>query len=78
MAVVPSETLAFRGTAAAMGLVVGVGEIIGGVFGPLVAGHIADLFGQSAPMLIAAGMSVLATLVALALIETNPRKARTA
>jgi MFS family permease len=78
MAVVPSETLAFRSTAAAMGLVVGVGEIVGGVFGPLVAGHIADLFGQSAPMLIAAGMSVLAALVALALIETNPRKARIA
>jgi len=78
MAVVPAETLAFRGTAAAMGLVVGVGEITGGVFGPLVAGRIADLFGQAAPLLIAAGLAILGALVALAVIETNPRNARTA
>ena len=78
MAVVPAETLAFRGTAAAMGLVVGVGEITGGVFGPLVAGRIADLFGQAAPLMIAAGFAVVGALVALAVIETNPRTARTA
>jgi len=78
MAVVPAETLAFRGTAAAMGLVVGVGEITGGVFGPLVAGRIADLFGQAAPLLIAAGFAGAGVLVGLALIETNPRTARTA
>ena len=39
---------------------------------------LADKFGLSATMLIAAGLSVTAALVGLGLIETNPRKARPA
>jgi predicted MFS family arabinose efflux permease len=72
MAVVPSETLNFRSTAAAMGLVVGIGEIAGGVIAPPAAGRIADAFGLDWPFIIAAAMAVAAALVATALKETNP------
>ena len=72
MAVVPSETLNFRSTAAAMGLVVGAGEIFGGVIAPLVAGRIADSFGLNWPFIIAAVMALAAALVSTALVETNP------
>jgi MFS family permease len=72
MAVVPSETLNFRSTAAAMGLVVGAGEIFGGVIAPLAAGRIADAFGLNWPFIIAAAMALMAALVSTALVETNP------
>jgi MFS family permease len=72
MAVVPAETLNFRSTAAAMGLVVGAGEIFGGVITPPVAGRIADSFGLDWPLIIGAAMALLAALVSTALAETNP------
>jgi len=72
MAVVPSETLDFRSTAAAMGLVVGAGEIFGGVIAPPAAGRIADSFGLQWPFIIAAAMALLAALVSTLLVETNP------
>ena len=72
MAVVPAETLNFRSTAAAMGLVVAIGEVFGGVLMPLVAGRIADSLGLAAPLIIATAMSLVAGLVSMALIETNP------
>ena len=72
MAVVPSETLNFRSTAAAMGLVVGAGEIFGGVIAPLAAGRIADSFGLNWPFIMAAVMALAAALVSTALVETNP------
>ena len=73
MAVVPAETLRFRHTAAAMGLVVAIGELTGGVAAPLLAGGIADSFGLQAPLIVSAGMSAIAVLIAFALRETNPR-----
>jgi MFS family permease len=72
MAVVPSETLNFRSTAAAMGLVVGAGEIFGGVIAPPVAGRLADTFGLDWPFIMAAVMALAAALVSTLLVETNP------
>jgi len=72
MAVVPSETLNFRSTAAAMGLVVGAGEIFGGVIAPPVAGRLADSFGLDWPFIMAAVMALAAALVSTLLVETNP------
>ena len=72
MAVVPSETLNFRSTAAAMGLVVGAGEIFGGVIAPPVAGRLADAFGLDWPFIMAAVMALGAAMVSTLLIETNP------
>jgi predicted MFS family arabinose efflux permease len=71
MGVVPSETLNFRNTAAAMGLVIGIGELVGGVLLPIGAGRIADGYGLHAPLLLSAVMCIVAMLVAIGLKETN-------
>jgi predicted MFS family arabinose efflux permease len=71
MGVVPSETLNFRNTAAAMGLVIAIGELIGGVLAPIGAGLIADVYGLKVPLLLSAVMCIAAMFVAVALKETN-------
>jgi predicted MFS family arabinose efflux permease len=73
MGVVPAETLSFRRAATAMGLVIGVGEIGGGVLSPLAAGKLADLFSLAAPLMFQAIIPLLAAVLALGLRETNPR-----
>ena len=73
MGVVPAETLSLRRAATAMGLVIGVGEIGGGVISPLIAGKLADQFGLDSPLIFQAIIPVLAALLALGLRETNPR-----
>ncbi len=74
MATVPSETIAPSYVASALGLIMGVGEIIGGVVGPLVAGMGADRMGLATPMWIAAGAICLAGFLSLFLVETAPRR----
>jgi MFS transporter, ACS family, hexuronate transporter len=76
MGVVPSETVSLRRAATAMGLVIGVGEIVGGAVSPVISGALADHFGLSVPLIMAAGMPLVAAVLALALLETNPRFAR--
>ena len=73
MGVVPSETLGRARAATAMGLVVAVGELTGGVFGPVIAGKLADNYSLDVPMWIQAGLAFGAALVALAVTETNQR-----
>ncbi len=73
MGVVPAETLSLRRAATAMGLVVGAGDLTGGAFSPLIAGNLADHFGLATPLVMAAVMSLVAAVLALGLIETNPR-----
>ncbi|MBO9575392.1 MAG: MFS transporter [Sphingobium sp.] len=72
MGVIPAETLKFRNIAAGMGIVVAVGELAGGVVAPVVSGKLADLSTLDAPLLIAAGMSVVGGVICLFLKETNP------
>ncbi len=72
MGVIPAETLNFRNTAAAMGIVVAIGELAGGVVAPIVAGRLADLNSLAVPLGIQAALSLLAGLVAFFLRETNP------
>jgi len=74
MATIPSETIPARYVATAVGLSVGIGEVLGGVSAPAVAGSAADAFGLSAPLLIQAGCALLGALLALALKETAPRR----
>ncbi len=73
MGVIPSETLGPRTAATAMGLVVAVGELSGGVFGPLLAGRLADVGGLHLPILVQAGFAAVGGLLAFGLTETNPR-----
>ena len=54
-----------------MGLVVCVGEIVGGTGMPLV-GKIADATSLAAPMLMQIGCAVVGGLLSLFLIETAP------
>jgi hypothetical protein len=57
-----------------MGLVVGVGELLGGVFSPLVGGAAADRYTLAAPLLLQAALPLVATVLAFGLRETNPRR----
>jgi predicted MFS family arabinose efflux permease len=73
MGVIPGETIGRGLAATAMGLVVMIGELTGGVFGPPIAGRLADWFGLDVPLYIQMGMALAAGMVALFVVETNPR-----
>jgi ACS family hexuronate transporter-like MFS transporter len=73
MATVPSESVDPLHTATAVGLCMGIGEILGGVFSPSIAGWAADLSGLQAPLWIMFGITVIAGLLAMGLRETAPR-----
>jgi predicted MFS family arabinose efflux permease len=73
MGLIPAETLGQAQAATAMGLVVAVGELTGGFLGPLVGGKLADEMGLQAPLIVQGVLALLAGIVALGIIETNPR-----
>ncbi len=73
MGVVPAETLGRARAATAMGLVVAVGELTGGVLGPLIAGNLADNYSLDVALWLQAGLALGGGITALAIIETNPR-----
>jgi len=73
MAAVPSESVDPQHQAAALGLCMGSGEILGGVLAPSIAGVAADHMGLTAPLWIMLGLAFLAGLLALGLRETAPR-----
>ena len=62
MATIPSETIPARYVATAVGLAVGVGEILGGVSAPALAGSAADAFGLNAPLFIKAACALIGRL----------------
>ncbi len=72
MATIPSETVDARHTATVMGLVMGTGEVLGGVLSPSLAGVAADRAGLQAPLWIMLGLCILAGLLAFGLDETAP------
>jgi len=72
MATVPSETIPARYVATSLGMVVGLGEILGGVSAPAIAGRAADHYGLQAPVMMMAGCAVVGTVLALFLRETAP------
>lgn len=75
MATIPSETIPSRYVATTLGLVMGLGELIGGGFVPWLAGRAADHYGNLAvTMWIASGLAVIATVLTLFLVETAPVK----
>lgn len=73
MGVIPTETVGRAQAATAMGLVVMVGELTGGVFGPPIAGRLADSYGLEVALYIQGGLALFAGTMALFLRETNPR-----
>jgi MFS family permease len=74
MGTVPSETIPTRYVATSLGMTVGLGEILGGVGAPAIAGRAADLYGLRAPIIIMALCAIAGTLLALFLRETAPAR----
>jgi predicted MFS family arabinose efflux permease len=78
MGTIPSETIPARYVATSMGLTVGIGEILGGVSAPALAGTAADRYGLTAPLFIQAACALAGALLALGLKETAPSRATAA
>jgi hypothetical protein len=53
-------------------MVVGLGEILGGVIAPAISGRAADLYGLQSPLIIMAGCAMVGAVLALFLRETAP------
>ena len=73
MGVIPTETVGRARAATAMGLVVMMGELSGGVFAPPLAGRFADAYGLHVALYIQGALALGAGLAALFVVETNPR-----
>jgi MFS family permease len=74
MSTIPAETVPARYMATAIGMIMGLGEVVGGFFAPIIAGYAADIYGLKAPFWIAAGGAVIALVLSFFLVETAPRK----
>jgi fucose permease len=74
MGTIPSETIPARYIATSLGLVMGLGELIGGVATPVFAGWAADTYGLRAPIFIEGVCALVATGLALFLQETAPAR----
>ena len=73
MATVPLESVAPHQAATAMGIVMGVGEIVGGVGAPFLAGALSDHYGLQAVCWLLAALAAIGAVAALFLRETAPR-----
>ena len=71
MGVIPRETVGPVMAATAMGLVVMFGELTGGVFGPPIAGRLADQYGLDIALYIQGGLALGAGFFALFIVETR-------
>jgi hypothetical protein len=72
MATIPSEAVGPKYLATALGLVMGLGEILGGVLGPYGAGLAADAGGLAMPVWIMLTLCVCTSALALLLKESAP------
>ena len=72
MATIPSETFESRHHATVLGLAMGACEILGGVFGPPVAGVLNDTFGPTTWLYMLMVLAVISGFVAMGLRETAP------
>lgn len=73
-AVIPSESVPASLVTSAIGLSMGVAELIGGVVAPFLAGQAADRFGLGATLWLCVACTLAAGLFALRLEETAPFK----
>jgi MFS family permease len=78
MGVVPSETVPRVLAASSMGLVVGAGEIVGGVLSPTFSGWIADHTSLAAHMMVMIVCALCGGVLSLFLRETAPAAIKTA
>lgn len=73
-ATVPTESVTPAQATTAVGLAMGFAELFGGVILPPIAGRAADAFGLQAIFYICIGLALVASMAALFLKETAPRK----
>src|SRR3569833_3171185 len=73
MATVPSESVSPAQLATVFGLLLGSSELIGGAFGPKIAGMLADSHGLHAALWLMFGLTLAGGIVAMFLRETAPR-----
>jgi MFS transporter, ACS family, hexuronate transporter len=76
MGTIPSETVSLRHMTTAMALVMGTGEVFGGVLSPTLAGWAADRSSLAAPLWIMFGLCIAAGILAFGLSETAPVRLR--
>ncbi|MEI9989405.1 MAG: MFS transporter [Rhizomicrobium sp.] len=76
MGTVPSESVGPHHMATAIAMVMSVGEIVGGVLAPALAGYAADAAGLGAPLWIMIGLCLAGGLLAFDLRETAPAVAK--
>jgi MFS family permease len=76
MGTIPGESLHRMHIATAMGIVVGTGEILGGVAAPFIAGQLSQgtSLGKEAPLFLMIACALIAGVIALFLTETAPAK----
>ncbi|HQA18272.1 MAG TPA: MFS transporter [Novosphingobium sp.] len=74
MSIIPVETVGSASAAKVLGLVVGAGELFGGVLGPAAAGIVADMTDLTAPLWMMAGLALAGALLSFGLIETAPAR----
>jgi MFS family permease len=72
MGTIPSETVSPKHMTTAMAIIIGSGEVVGGVISPAIAGWAADLAGLAAPLWIMTGLCAGGGILAIALTETAP------
>ena len=72
MATIPSESVDPMHTATVLGLCMGLGEVIGGVLSPFVAGVAADRVGLQAPLWMMLCLTLVGGVLAFGLRETAP------
>ena len=74
--IIPSESVAPQRLVRNIALIIGTGELCGGVAAPILAGRAADSFGANAPFWIITVAAALSAAIALFIRETSPpRKA---
>lgn len=78
MGVIPGESMPRKYAATAMGLVVCVGEVLGGSGLVALAGKVADLTALPSAVLMMAGSGAIGCVLCFFLVETAPVKARAA
>lgn len=71
-ATIPIESVPSHDSAAATGLVVGIGQIVGGFGGPTIGGILADQWGLAVPLWVVVGVTLVGTLISTRLVETAP------
>ncbi len=76
MATIPSESFRPIHHATVLGLAMGFCEVLGGVFGPIIAGELNESFGKDTFLYILMVLAVISGLVALGLHETAPNALR--